>query len=116
MTHNFLRFLYGKKFPELDSLVMQPTQYATCVKRIETSENKNSVVLNDIFSSHLVVAVKIAMGQLKQAELSAHDRGNCLKAADFVIYLNDLKLKVKLGHLVHGVCGEQNEQLGTESL
>lgn len=94
MTHNFLRFLYAKKFPELESLVMQPTQYATCVKRIETAESKNLIVLNDIFSSHLVVAVKIAMGQIKQTDLSVADKEKALKTADFVLYLNDLKLKV----------------------
>ena len=94
MTHNFLRFLYAKKFPELESLVMQPTQYATCVKRIETAESKNNIILNDIFSSHLVVAVKIAMGQLRQTDLSSADKEKALKTADFVLYLNDLKLKV----------------------
>lgn len=94
MIHNFLRFLYAKKFPELESLVMQPTQYATCVIRIETAESRSAVVLNDIFSSHLVVAVKIAMNQIRQTDLSAADKAKALKTADFVLYLNDVKLKV----------------------
>ena len=35
MIHNFLRFVYSKKFPELESLVMQPFIYAKVVSRVE---------------------------------------------------------------------------------
>jgi len=35
MIHNFLRFVYAKKFPELESLIMQPFVYAKVVSRVE---------------------------------------------------------------------------------
>ena len=95
MLFNFLRFLYNKRFGELESLVMQPAQYATCVLRMETAPNRNAVVLNDILSSHLVVAVKIAMGQAKSQELSPTEKNNTIKAAEFILFLNELKAKVE---------------------
>lgn len=106
---NFLRFLYSKRFAELESLVMQPAQYATCVLRMETAPNRNAAVLNDILSSHLVVAVKIAMGQAKANELSPSEKANAIKAAEFILFLNELKAKVGLCHPVHGVRGEQDD-------
>lgn len=102
---NFLRFLYSKRFAELESLVMQPAQYATCVLRMETAPNRNQVVLNDFLSSHLVVAVKIAMGQAKSLELSPNEKANAIKAAEFLLELNGLKTKVKYtnsGNVIRG--------------
>jgi U4/U6 small nuclear ribonucleoprotein PRP31 len=91
--HNFLRFIYAKKFPELESLVLDPLQFARCVKRLE--ENGGEAQLNDILTPHLVVAVKIALGQARKKPLSPTDQANCLKAAEHLEWL--LKEKERVG-------------------
>lgn len=60
-------------------------------------QNKSDLVLNDILSSHLVVAVKIALNQTKNKELNNNDRSNTIKAADFLVFLEAEKNRVIVG-------------------
>ncbi len=94
MFHNFLRFIYARKFSELESLVTTPYDYARTVQRLENVPSRDQVVLSDFLGNHLVVAVKIAYQQGRQKELSPHDKANCLKAADYLLFLEDSKNKV----------------------
>lgn len=92
MIHNFLRFVYAKKFPELESLVLEPLGFARCVQRLEESQG-GDVQLADILTNHLVVAVKIALSQTKKKTLSPNDRSNALRAAQYIIFLHEEKTK-----------------------
>lgn len=94
MFHNFLRFIYARKFPELESLVTIPYDYARAVQRLENAASRDQINLSDFLSNHLVVAVKIAFQQGRQKELSPHDKANCLKAADYLLFLESSKHKV----------------------
>ena len=94
MMHNFLRFIYAKKLPELESLVFDPSDYARVVMRLQSVENPSDAVLNDVLTSHLAVAIKIAVGQIRHKELSPTDRGNVDRAAQFMLFLFEEKSRV----------------------
>jgi RNA processing factor Prp31 len=96
MMHNFLRFIYAKKLPELESLVFDPYDYARVVIRLQSVENPSDAVLNDVLTSHLAVAIKIAVGQIRHKELNPTDRVNLDRAAQFVVFLFEEKSKVGL--------------------
>lgn len=95
MIHNFLRFIYAKNFPELETLVTDTIAFAKTVQRLESCQNKNEVSLEDILSNHLVVAIKIALSQIKTQDLSVSDRANALKSVEFLLFMNEEKHKVR---------------------
>ena len=85
--HNFLRFVYSKRFSELGSLVFDPYDYARVVTRLQSVENPSEAVLTDVLSSHLVVAIKIAIGQMRWKDLSPADRATVDKTSRFILDL-----------------------------
>lgn len=94
MMHNFLRFIFAKKLPELESLVFDPYDYARVVLRLQAVENPSDAVLHDVLTSHLAVAIKIAVGQIRHKDLTPTDRVNVDRAAQFVLFLFAEKSRV----------------------
>ena len=99
MIHNFLRFVYAKKFSELDGLVIDPFLYARCVLKLEDSyERKIDVSLEGIISNHLIIAIKMAwtaaLSGMRAKELSPVDRTQIHRAAEYLLFLQGEKLKV----------------------
>lgn len=99
MIHNFLRYLYAKKFSELDGLVIDPFLYARCVLKLEESyEKKTDVSLDGIISNHLIIAIKMAwnaaLSGMQSRELSSIDKQQLQRAAEYLLFLQQDKRKI----------------------
>eukprot|EP01087_Luapelamoeba_hula_P019608 TRINITY_DN6513_c0_g1_i2.p1 TRINITY_DN6513_c0_g1~~TRINITY_DN6513_c0_g1_i2.p1 ORF type:complete len:525 (-),score=100.12 TRINITY_DN6513_c0_g1_i2:44-1468(-) len=60
IVHKFIRDHYAKKFPELESLVMNPVDYAHTVKRIGNETDLTVIDLSDIMAPATVMVVSVA--------------------------------------------------------
>eukprot|EP01116_Phalansterium_solitarium_P019914 TRINITY_DN572_c0_g2_i2.p1 TRINITY_DN572_c0_g2~~TRINITY_DN572_c0_g2_i2.p1 ORF type:complete len:465 (-),score=195.66 TRINITY_DN572_c0_g2_i2:58-1452(-) len=76
-VHKFIRDRYAARFPELDSVVFAPVDYARVVDRIGNASDVTSVELSDLLPAATVMVVSVAAttsavgNQLPAAQLDA---------------------------------------------
>ena len=92
-VHKFIRDFFAKKFPELESLVLNAVEYAKVVKLIGNSTNLSQIEFSDILPPPTIMVVKMAGSasvQLKEI-LSPFILENINKACDGLIKLDEIK-------------------------
>ena len=59
--HKYVRDLYAKRFPELESLVVNPLEYITTVKELgnEISRAKHSTVLQQTLTQATIMVLSV---------------------------------------------------------
>ena len=86
--------LYQDKFPELESLVINPLEYVKCVKKIKNEMDLNKIELDSILPKRTVVAVLLAASSTNGKPL-VHDKlEKVLKACDAVEQLDYRKRRL----------------------
>ncbi|KAL6582853.1 hypothetical protein OROMI_004931 [Orobanche minor] len=84
--HNLIRDKYRSKFPELESLVHDPIDYARLVKKIGNCTDRSLVDLQGLVSPAILIAVSVTASTGKRP-LSEQELQEMIDACDRVVAL-----------------------------
>eukprot|EP00798_Chlamydomonas_sp_ICE-L_P000438 gene438-1836_t len=94
VVHNFIRDKYRLKFPELESLVHHPVDYARVVTRIANEMDLTLVNLDDILPAAAVMVVTVTGTTTSGKPLSAENLARVVDACDMAFTLDEDKRQI----------------------
>ncbi|KAF9325526.1 U4/U6 small nuclear ribonucleoprotein Prp31 [Linnemannia elongata] len=94
VVHKFIRDHYEPKFPELETLVANPMDYARTVKRIANQEDITKVDLHDILPSATVMVVVVTGTTTEGRDLTESEWKACEEACDLAFELEKAKATI----------------------
>ncbi|KAL5196632.1 hypothetical protein ABZP36_000144 [Zizania latifolia] len=106
IIHNFIRDKYRLKFPELESLVHHPIDYARVVKKIGNEMDLTLVDLEGLLPSAIIMVVSVTVSTTSGKPLSEENLAKAIEACDRALTLGVAKKKVldlvesKMGYIV----------------
>ncbi|KAF7124736.1 hypothetical protein RHSIM_Rhsim12G0150900 [Rhododendron simsii] len=93
-VHNFIRDNYRYKFPELESLVLHPIDYARLVKKIGNETDLTLVDLEGLVPSAMILVISITASTTGGKPLSEEVLRKTIDACDRALALDSSKTKV----------------------
>jgi len=94
IAHQFIRDKYRAKFPELESLVLHPIDYARVVKAIGNEMDMTNVELDGVLPSATIMVVSVTGSTTNGEPLSEKDLQKTLAACDRALELDAAKQKM----------------------
>eukprot|EP01111_Echinosteliopsis_oligospora_P010509 TRINITY_DN3286_c0_g1_i2.p1 TRINITY_DN3286_c0_g1~~TRINITY_DN3286_c0_g1_i2.p1 ORF type:complete len:244 (-),score=80.79 TRINITY_DN3286_c0_g1_i2:177-875(-) len=94
IVHKFLRDRYAKKFPELESLVLNPLDYARVVRRIGNQTDMAHMNLADIIPAATVMIVSTAASITTGSALEDDELSRVFASCDMCLSLDECRTKV----------------------
>lgn len=94
--HRFVRDIYSKKFPELESIVTSPLDYLQVVQRIGNTKDLTSIDFSDILPNTAVMAITVTASMTAGTVLPRQELEKMMVACDEAFTLNDCKRDVLL--------------------
>ncbi|XP_072970539.1 U4/U6 small nuclear ribonucleoprotein Prp31 homolog [Typha angustifolia] len=94
IIHNFIRDKYRLKFPELESLVHHPIDYARVVKKIANEMDLTLVDLEGLLPSAIIMVVSVTASTTTGKPLSEESLQKTIDACDRALALDLAKKKV----------------------
>ncbi|CAL9041673.1 unnamed protein product [Musa banksii] len=94
IIHNFIRDKYRLKFPELESLVHHPIDYARVVKKIGNEMDLTLVDLEGLLPSAIIMVVSVTASTTSGQPLSEENLQKSIDACDRALALDLAKKKV----------------------
>ncbi|CEF97494.1 Prp31 C-terminal [Ostreococcus tauri] len=94
IVHRFIKDKYKKKFPELESLVLHPIDYARVVKAIGNETDIMGVDLDGVLPSATIMVVSVTGSTTSGVPLSESDLEKTLIACDRALELDESKKKM----------------------
>merc|ERR1719217_1402217 len=94
--HRFVRDIYSKKFPELESIVVNPLDYLQVVQRIGNTKDLTSIDFSDILPNTAVMAITVTASMTTGSTLPRQELDKTMVACDEAFILNDCKRDVLL--------------------
>eukprot|EP01012_Entosiphon_sulcatum_P029127 TRINITY_DN3540_c0_g1_i1.p1 TRINITY_DN3540_c0_g1~~TRINITY_DN3540_c0_g1_i1.p1 ORF type:complete len:482 (+),score=89.50 TRINITY_DN3540_c0_g1_i1:33-1478(+) len=90
-VHKFLKDHYAIKFPELESLILEPLQYARVVQALGNEMDTTNVDLTGILPPHTIMVVNVTGSTTQGRLLSPDELARILEACDEMIQLDEAK-------------------------
>jgi len=94
--HRFVRDIYSKKFPELESIVTSPLDYLQVVQRIGNTKDLTTIDFSDILPNTAVMAITVTASMTAGNVLPRQELDKMMVACDEAFLLNDCKRDVLL--------------------
>ncbi|CAG8692191.1 4137_t:CDS:10, partial [Funneliformis mosseae] len=94
VVHKFIRDHYAKKFPELESLVLNPLDYTRAVKAIGNEMDLTKVDLRSILPSATVMVVTVTGSTTNGQKLTDEESTIVSDACDMALELDTAKRKI----------------------
>lgn len=94
--HRFVRDIYSKKFPELESIVTSPLDYLQVVQRIGNTKDLTTIDFSDILPNTAVMAITVTASMTAGTQLPRQELEKTMVACDEAFILNDCKRDVLL--------------------
>ncbi|XP_057437449.1 U4/U6 small nuclear ribonucleoprotein Prp31 homolog [Lotus japonicus] len=94
IIHNFIRDKYRLKFPELESLVHHPIDYARVVKKIGNEVDLTLVDLEGLLPSAIIMVVSVTASTTTGKPLPEEVLSKTIEACDRALALDSAKKKV----------------------
>ncbi|KAL6562625.1 U4/U6-U5 snRNP complex subunit prp31 [Orobanche gracilis] len=94
IIHNFIRDKYRLKFPELESLVHHPIDYARVVKKIGNEMDLTPVDLEGLLPSAIIMVVSVTASTTSGKPLPGDVLEKAVNACDRALALDSAKKKV----------------------
>lgn len=94
VVHKYVRDRYAKKFPELESLVLNALDYARVVKRIGNQTDLTQVDLTDLIPATSIMIVSVAASTTTGEPLEDAEWLKIAKACDIALELDDCRKKI----------------------
>lgn len=91
VVHRYIKDKYKKKFPELESLVLHPIDYARVVKAIGNEMDMMRVALDGVLPSATIMVVSVTGSTTSGEPLSEIELEKTLKACDRALELDEAK-------------------------
>jgi len=95
-VHRFVKDVYSKRFPELESIVPTPLEYMQVVQRAGNSKDLAQVDFTDILPNTSIMAITVAFSMSQGSLLPPQEVGKVDGACDEAFTLNDSKRDVLL--------------------
>jgi len=94
--HKFARDIYSKRFPELESLVVQPLEYMMTAKELGNDlENvKSNDVLLQILSQATIMVVSVTASTTQGKHLTKEEKDIVMSSCDMAMDLADSKRRI----------------------
>lgn len=95
-VHKFVRDKYQKRFPELESLVVNPLDYVRAVKELgnDLDQAKNNEILQQFLTQATIMVVSVTASTTQGTNLTKSEIIQINEACDMAIELNNIKLKI----------------------
>lgn len=96
VIHRFVRDKYSKRFPELESLVVDPLEYLKTVKEVgnDLGQAKNNEVLQQFLTQATIMVVSVTASTTQGELLTDKELQEIREACDMGIDLNNIKLRI----------------------
>jgi U4/U6 small nuclear ribonucleoprotein PRP31 len=94
VVHQYIKDRYKSKFPELESLVLHPIDYARVVKAIGNEMDMMGVELDGVLPSATIMVVSVTGSTTSGQPLSESDLEKTLRACDRALELDEAKKKM----------------------
>lgn len=96
IVHKYARDVYTKRFPELESLVIQPLEYLMTAKELKNDlENvKNNETLLQYLSQATIMVVSVTASTTQGKPLNKEELDVCESACDMALELAEIKRKI----------------------
>lgn len=96
IIHKYCKDLYGRRFPELDSLVVAPLDYMMTAKELgnDLERVKNNDQLQQILTLATIMVVSVTASTTQGAQLPEADLARLVFACDLALELNTKKLRI----------------------
>ena len=94
--HKLSKDKYSKRFPELETLVVQPFDYLLAAKELgnDVDQAKNNPMLEKIISQATIMVISVTASTTQGVNLSQYDLDTVTEAADTAVSLNKAKIDV----------------------
>lgn len=93
-VHNYIKDMYRTKFPELESMVNHPIDYARVVKRIGNEMDVTRVDLDGLLPSATIMVVTVTGSTTSGKELDEVSLQQCMEACEEAFALDEDKKTV----------------------
>nr|CAI5861079.1 unnamed protein product [Callosobruchus analis] len=95
-VHKFVRDKYSKRFPELESLVVNPLEYVRTVKELgnDLDQAKNNEILQQFLTQATIMVVSVTASTTQGLLLSKEEKEQIDEACDMAMELNNFKLRI----------------------
>lgn len=108
LCHKFLRDIYAKRFAELETMVMNPVEYARVIKTIgnepvrrtdallasNAAQDVTKVNLAGILPPATILIVNVTATAIAHKTLSEQDHAKCMQACDEIIGLDEARVQI----------------------
>lgn len=96
LIHKFTKDKYQKRFPELDSLIMNEMDYIRAVKELgnDVEQAKNNEILQKILTQATIMIVSVTASTTQGVNLNEEELKQIREACDMAIDLSEFKLKI----------------------
>jgi U4/U6 small nuclear ribonucleoprotein PRP31 len=91
LCHKWLRDHYKKRFQELESIVMNPVDFAKLIIRFGNETDLGKVNLSDILPPATVMAVSLTASTMSRVPFSAEELTSVMEAAQELLSLDDAR-------------------------
>jgi U4/U6 small nuclear ribonucleoprotein PRP31 len=94
IIHKYVKDLYSKRFPELDSMVYTPIEYMKTVQLLQNDLEVTRVDLSDILPAATIMVVSVTASTTQGSVLEENELQIILEACDMALELNEKKFKI----------------------
>jgi len=94
VVHKFIRDHYSKKFPELETLVLNPLDYAKAVKRIQSETDLTTVNLLDVLPASNVITISMTASHTSGKPLPKEEMERIVEACDVAMSLDESRRRI----------------------
>lgn len=88
LVHRFVQDLYRSRWPELETLVLNPMDFILAVKTLGNDLQRARNSLSDLFPSASIISLSVAASNTQGRPLSDADLATVLEACDVAIHLD----------------------------
>jgi len=94
--HRFAKDIYCKRFPDLETLVVQPLDYLLTAKELGNNigNTKNNKVLEQNLSQATIMVVSVTASTTSGVDITQNDLETVARACDMAFELNETKIEI----------------------
>uniref|UniRef100_A0A0E0KTQ0 Nop domain-containing protein n=1 Tax=Oryza punctata TaxID=4537 RepID=A0A0E0KTQ0_ORYPU len=116
IIHNFIRDKYRLKFPELESLVHHPIDYARVVQKIGNEMDLTLVDLEGLLPSAIIMVISVTASTTSGKPLSEDNLVKTIEACERALTLDAAKKKSTLAARIDSIRGDPTGKAGRNLL
>ncbi|KAF8819461.1 snoRna binding domain-containing protein [Cardiosporidium cionae] len=94
--HKFIRDIFSKRFPELESIVYSPLEFIAVVQRIQNETDLTHIDLSDLLPNTIIMAVTVAASMTTGSPLPPTELEKALGAAKEAMHLAECRKEILL--------------------